>query len=67
VTEWKTGFYHVAAGAEVPIVPVAFDYGKKAVIIGPAFFPTGNAQVDIAKLRGFYAGVTAKRPENFAV
>ncbi len=67
VTEWKSGFYHVALGAGVPIVPVAFDYGKKAVIIGPPFYPTGDAGGDIKKLRGFYAGVTAKRPENFAV
>ncbi|MFN2602447.1 MAG: 1-acyl-sn-glycerol-3-phosphate acyltransferase [Gemmatimonadaceae bacterium] len=67
VTEWKTGFYHVAAGAGVPIIPVAFDYGKKAVIIGPPLVPTGNAEGDIRKLRGFYAKVTAKRPENFAV
>ena len=66
VTEWKTGFYHVAAGARVPIVPVAFDYGRKAVIIGPPLLPTGDGEGDIGKLRGFYAGVTAKRPENFA-
>jgi len=65
VTEWKTGFYHVAAGAGVPIVPVAFDYGKKAVIIGPPFYPTGDAGGDIAFLRRFYSGVTARRPENF--
>jgi 1-acyl-sn-glycerol-3-phosphate acyltransferase len=66
VTEWKTGFYHVAVGAGVPIVPVAFDYGNKAVVIGKPFYPTGDAAGDIAKLRGFYANVTAKNPANFA-
>jgi 1-acyl-sn-glycerol-3-phosphate acyltransferase len=65
VSEWKTGFYHVAAGAKVPIVPVAFDYGKKAVIIGEPFHPTGDVAGDIAKLRAFFADVTAKRPENY--
>ena len=65
VTEWKTGFYHVALGAKVPIVPVAFDYAKKAIIIGPPVYPTGDATREIANIRKFFSGVTAKRPENF--
>jgi len=65
VTEWKTGFYHVAHGAGVPIVPVAFDYAKKTVILMEAFTPTGDADADIAKLRGLYSSVTARHPENF--
>jgi 1-acyl-sn-glycerol-3-phosphate acyltransferase len=66
VQEWRTGFYHVAVGANVPIVPVAFDYGKKALIIDEPFYPTGNAAADIAKLRAWFANVTPKRPENYA-
>jgi 1-acyl-sn-glycerol-3-phosphate acyltransferase len=65
VEEWKTGFYHVARGAGVPIVPVAFDYAKKAIIIGDPFTPTGDIAGDIEKLRGFFAKATAKRPENY--
>jgi 1-acyl-sn-glycerol-3-phosphate acyltransferase len=67
VPRWKTGFYHVARGAGVPIVPVAFDYAKKAVILGEPFVPTGDVEGDIARLRALYAGVTARRPENFAI
>lgn len=67
VTEWKTGFYHVAHGANVPIVPVAFDYGKKVVRIGPPFWTTGDRDRDMVQLRDFYRGVVAKRPENFAL
>ncbi|HUQ19322.1 MAG TPA: lysophospholipid acyltransferase family protein [Gemmatimonadaceae bacterium] len=66
VQEWRTGFYHVAVGAKVPIVPVAFDYGKKALIIDEPFYPTGNATAEIATLRAWFANVTPKRPENFA-
>jgi len=66
VAKWKTGFYHVALGAGVPIVPVAFDYRRKAVVMGDPFYPTGNVEDDIAKLRQNFAGVTARRPENFA-
>ena len=65
VTEWKTGFYHVALGAGVPIVPVAFDYGRKTVRIGPPFRPTGDREADFAELKSFYRDVVAKRPENF--
>jgi len=65
VPEWKTGFYHVAHGANVPIVPVAFDYGRKTVRIGGAFHTTGDRDGDIARLKDFYRGVVARRPENF--
>jgi 1-acyl-sn-glycerol-3-phosphate acyltransferase len=65
VTQWKTGFYHVALGANVPIVPVAFDYGRKTVRIGPAFRPTGDMEADFAELKSFYRDVVARRPENF--
>lgn len=65
VAQWKTGFYHVARGAGVPIVPVAFDYGRKTVRIGPPFRPTGDREADFAELKEFYRGVVARRPENF--
>lgn len=65
VSGWKSGFYHVALGAGVPIVPVAFDYGPKVIRIGVPFRPTGDRGSDIAMLKEFYRGVIAKRPEKF--
>jgi len=65
VEEWKTGFYHVARGAGVPIVPVGFDYAKKAIVIGEPFTPTGDVEGDIERLRGFFENIKAKRPENY--
>jgi len=62
---WKSGFYHIALGANVPIVPVAFDYATKEVGLGEPMMPTGNAEADIAVLRHFFENVTPKRPENF--
>ena len=55
VTRWKTGFYRIALGAGVPIVPGYFDNARKAMGFGPALAPTGDAERDIAALRGFYA------------
>ena len=49
----------------MPIVPVGFDYAKKAIVIGEPFTPTGDVEGDIQKLRAFFANVTGKRPENY--
>lgn len=67
VSDWKTGFYHVAHGAHVPIVPVAFDYKKKIVRLYPPFWTTGDVDADIRHLKAQYAGVIARNPENFLV
>ncbi|WP_300491257.1 1-acyl-sn-glycerol-3-phosphate acyltransferase [Flavobacterium sp.] len=63
VTEWKTGFYYIAIKAGVPIIPIAFDYGKKEVKIGAPFYPTGNRDSDFEILEQNYVGVTGKIPE----
>ena len=62
VIEWKTGFYYIALQAKVPIVPIAFDYGKKEVKIGKPFFPTGNILSDIPELEKDFKGVLGKFP-----
>lgn len=65
VPRWKTGFYHVAAGARVPIVPVAFDFRRRVIGIGPPFFTTGDMEADMPKIKQFFAGAVAKHPGNF--
>lgn len=67
VTDWRTGFYHVAKGADVPIVPVAFDYSRKTIVFFPPFKPTADAKADIAYLKGLYRPEMAQRPEKFWV
>jgi 1-acyl-sn-glycerol-3-phosphate acyltransferase len=64
VKEIKTGFYFIALKAKVPIVPVAFDWGKKEVNLGKPFFPTGNYDADFVILKEYYKGVLGKIPEN---
>ncbi len=65
VPRWKRGFYHVATGAGVPIVPVSFDYSKKLITIEQPFFPSGDIDGDMMELRGLYRPEMAKSPENF--
>ncbi len=65
VAEWKSGFYYVAHGAGVPIVPVAFDYGSRAVRIGAPIITSGDREADIATLKSFYRGIVARHPDQF--
>ncbi len=60
VKGWKTGFYHIAQGAKVPIVPAIFDYGRKEVRFTPPFTPTGDLSTDLATLQAVYADVVRK-------
>jgi 1-acyl-sn-glycerol-3-phosphate acyltransferase len=64
---WKTGFYYVALQAGVPIVLAALDYGRKKVVIGPSFVPSGDFPGDMEQIRHFYGQVRARRPEKFAL
>ncbi len=60
---WKSGFYHIARGAKVPIVLGYLDYGRKVAGLGPAFLPTGNLQADFAVFREFYATIKGRYPD----
>jgi 1-acyl-sn-glycerol-3-phosphate acyltransferase len=61
-THWKSGFYHIARGAGVPIVLGFLDYGRKVGGLGPALVPSADLRADMNVMRAFYAGVTAKYP-----
>ncbi|UJH66949.1 1-acyl-sn-glycerol-3-phosphate acyltransferase [Allomuricauda sp. SCSIO 65647] len=63
VTRLKTGFYYIAKGAEVPIVMVAFDFGKKQVKISRPFHTTDNIESDFTTIHEFFKGVKGKVPE----
>lgn len=65
VAAWKTGFYHVAHGAGVPIVPVAFDFGPKVIRVGEPLLPTGDRDADISKLREYFRTSTGKVPAHY--
>lgn len=63
VTRWKTGFYYIAEGANVPIVLGFLDYSLKTGGIGPVVHPTGDIDKDMKTIRSFYEGITGKYPE----
>ena len=61
-THWKSGFYHIARGARVPIICAFLDYRRKVGGIGPTVVPGGNVRADMQSIRAYYAQVTGKYP-----
>ncbi len=64
VKEWKTGFYRVATGANVPIVLAYLDYGTKTAGLKAVLYPTGSYEADLEKIKSYYKGMKGKFPEN---
>lgn len=60
---WKTGFYYIALGAQVPVVMAYLDYPNKTIGFGPSFTPTGDLHADFALIRSFYADKSGKFPD----
>ncbi|TAM63505.1 MAG: acyltransferase [Rhodanobacter sp.] len=61
VARWKTGFWHIAHGAGVPIVTAYFNYPDKTIGIGPLFETSDDMENDLVRLRAFYAPFGGKR------
>lgn len=64
--KWKTGFYYLAVGANVPILPVALDYNTKEVRFLELVYPSGNIEEDLPKIYEQYGGVIPYHPERLS-
>jgi 1-acyl-sn-glycerol-3-phosphate acyltransferase len=62
---WKSGFYHIARSAGVPIVCGYLDYARKRGGFGLAVLPTGDVRADMDRIRAFYADKVGRFPEKF--
>jgi 1-acyl-sn-glycerol-3-phosphate acyltransferase len=65
VNKWKTGFYYIAKEANVPIIPVAFDYGSKTVKVGNPYYILGDIEKDLKDLNAFFKGVKGKKEGHY--
>ncbi|MEH6463809.1 MAG: 1-acyl-sn-glycerol-3-phosphate acyltransferase [Shewanella psychromarinicola] len=63
VTRWKSGFYHIAAKADVDIVPIGLDFGRKAIVIAKPLRPTGDIEREINQLMDFYRSIKGCHPK----
>lgn len=64
---WKSGFYHIARRAGVPVVPGYLDYGRKRCGLGEPVELTGDVKADMDRIREFYdaGGYVGKEPGDF--
>jgi 1-acyl-sn-glycerol-3-phosphate acyltransferase len=63
VPHWKSGFYHIARAADVPIVLGYLDYSRKRGGFGPELIPTDDVRADMEEIRAFYADKVGRHPE----
>lgn len=64
--DWKTGFYYLALGANVPILPVAMDYKTKEIRFLSLVYPTGDIEADLPKIYARYRNVRPKHPKRLS-
>lgn len=63
VREWKSGFYHIARAAGIPIAMAQVDGKHKTVrIIGQPFHPTEDMEADLKAIKGAFEGVAGINP-----
>ncbi len=67
VDKWKSGFYHLALGAKVPVVLGFVDYKRKLAGFGPTLYMTGNIAEDMAIISNFYKDISARVPDKFNI
>jgi len=63
VANWRSGFYHIARAADVPIVLSFLDFACRCGGIGPRIVLSDNLSSDMDKIRDFYTGVSGRHPE----
>jgi len=63
VDRLRTGFYHIAQKANVPMVLLALDFEHKEFRFSDPRFTTTNEAEDIKKILLFFTGVKGKIPE----
>ena len=65
--KWKSGFYHVAQNADVPIGLGYLDYKNKIAGVGKLIYPSGNKKDDMETIMDFYRNIEGKYPKQFSI
>ena len=63
---WKSGFYHIARKANVPVQTAFLDAPSKTLGWGPLFEVTADKNADLARIASFYSDKRGIRPEKFS-
>jgi 1-acyl-sn-glycerol-3-phosphate acyltransferase len=65
VKEWRTGFWHIAREAHIPILLVSFDYEHRVVTFGPMVTPSDSLAEDLAMMKAHFAPIKGRNPDQF--
>ena len=60
---WRSGFYHIARGAGVPLVMVLFDYANKRMRVGPTVWPGESYEAELPRIQALFEGIEGRNPE----
>ncbi len=61
---WKSGFYHIALAAKVPICLGYIDYGRRTLGFNQILYPSGDIKADMKIIAQFYENIKGKHPQN---
>lgn len=67
VSQWRSGLFHIAKGANVPILLGKFDFKNKKIFVDDEFSMTGDVEHDMKALKNYYKGANACYPEKFCI
>jgi lysophospholipid acyltransferase (LPLAT)-like uncharacterized protein len=63
VTKLRSGFYHIAKNAHIPIVMVGFDFAQRRVVFAEPFFATADEKADKHNIVQFFKQFIGYIPE----
>ena len=63
---WRSGFYHLALAAKVPLLMVYMDYPNKTLGVVDTMMLTGDVERDMAAIAAVYKGRHGLHPANEA-
>lgn len=66
-SDWKTGFYHIARSAGVPLLMAVLDYKTHVVRLDGPMALTGDMTADMAKVLDSYRAAEGKFPDQFVL
>jgi 1-acyl-sn-glycerol-3-phosphate acyltransferase len=57
----KTGFYHIALMANVPVILIGLDYSRKAIVISEPIVLENDFDKDMKRIYDFFLTISGKR------